>query len=134
MTKNYRRERPAGEVIARVTEPDPQRPVLRSTLELADPDERDLVRRFVARLPVQAEAIRAAVASGDMAGLRRVLHQLKGSGGSYGFAPISVAAAAAEQAIDAAHPAGEVAALAGELLSLVARVEGYVAPTESAAA
>src|SRR5262249_39742727 len=58
----------------------------------ADPAMKELVERFLARLPGQMAAIHQAAASGDSAQLKKLVHQLKGSAGGYGYMPISEAA------------------------------------------
>lgn len=50
-----------------------------------DPDLGDLVHDFVAAMPERIAAIRAAIHSQDLSAVQRLLHQLKGACGSYGF-------------------------------------------------
>ncbi len=91
-------ERPAGELAEEApsggrasTRPDapepafPKGPPLRSTLPTEDPDFREIVEEFVAWLPGQLEAMRAAWRDGDLAALARLAHSLKGTGGTAGF-------------------------------------------------
>ena len=66
--------------------------------ELADdPDMSDLVSEFAAELPKRAEAMASCVAAEDLATIRSLAHQLKGSAGGYGFPAITEAAAKVEQ-------------------------------------
>ncbi len=66
--------------------------------ELADdPDMLDLVSEFADDLPERAEAIASCVAAEDLATIRTLAHQLKGSAGGYGFPAITDAAAKVEQ-------------------------------------
>ena len=66
--------------------------------ELADdPDMLDLVNDFVDDLPKRAEAIVSCGAAEDLATIRTLAHQLKGSAGGYGFPTITDAAAKLEQ-------------------------------------
>ena len=66
--------------------------------ELADdPDMLDLVNEFIDELPKRAEAIVACGAAEDLATIRTLAHQLKGSAGGYGFPAITDAAAKVEQ-------------------------------------
>lgn len=63
-----------------------------------DPDIGMLIAGFVDQLPDTVTAMRSAVVSGDLAGITRLSHQLSGAAGSYGFMPVSHAAAALERA------------------------------------
>jgi len=67
--------------------------------ELADnPDLADLVARFVGRLDGRLLKLSQAVSLGDCERVRRMAHQLKGAGGSYGLPALSDQAKALEQA------------------------------------
>ncbi|MDD5089068.1 MAG: Hpt domain-containing protein [bacterium] len=57
-----------------------------------------LRRSYLEALPGKLETLKQAVATLDFAELIRIGHQLKGSGRSYGFAPISDLGARIEQA------------------------------------
>lgn len=100
---------------------DPFRPLRREYLEGA--------RARLGELP----ALAAAAAEGDaaaLADLRRLAHQLRGSGGFYGFHAITAAAAALEELVIAAQ-SGEPAAagaLAGAAASLAAAVQAACLP------
>lgn len=65
----------------------------------ADPDLGEIVTMFVDEMPGRIALIEAQAAAGDWDSLRRTAHQLKGAAGSYGFDPISPAAATVEAAI-----------------------------------
>jgi HPt (histidine-containing phosphotransfer) domain-containing protein len=52
------------------------------------------------RAPERSAAILRASQASDMGTLKRLAHQLKGAGGSYGFPGITEAAAAVEQALE----------------------------------
>lgn len=69
---------------------------LRSSLLAADPDMRDLVAEFVDELPARIESARQALQAADWALLKRISHQLKGAGGSYGYPEITTLAATME--------------------------------------
>ena len=80
-----------------------------------DPDIADLIPEFLAHLPVQLGEMREAMRHIDFDRLARVAHQLKGSGGGYGYPIItdvakSVEAAAKAEDVEAATTA--MAALA----------------------
>jgi signal transduction histidine kinase/CheY-like chemotaxis protein len=85
--------------VARLTLSAPSRDVVASTLG-DDPDVQELVRQFVRDLPERSSAILRASRASDMGTLKRLAHQLKGAGGSYGFPGITEAAAAVEQALE----------------------------------
>lgn len=63
----------------------------------------DLVREFVAGLHRDADRLGALLTSGNADALRRVVHMLRSSGASYGFEPVSAAAAAVEGALGDAN-------------------------------
>ena len=60
--------------------------------ELADHDMLELVEMFVASLPDRIAAIEKAIDTRDLATLARLVHQLKGAAGGYGFPSITEAA------------------------------------------
>jgi HPt (histidine-containing phosphotransfer) domain-containing protein len=66
----------------------------------------ELVRDFVESLHKDASQLSALIAEGDVAKVRRLVHLLRSSGASYGFEPVSTAAAAVEDALQ-----GDVASL-----------------------
>jgi HPt (histidine-containing phosphotransfer) domain-containing protein len=68
------------------------------SLLMDDPELRELLREFVAELPQRFAALEKAAAVQDWQEVRRLAHQLKGSGGSYGFPAITAAAAEVEEA------------------------------------
>jgi signal transduction histidine kinase/CheY-like chemotaxis protein/HPt (histidine-containing phosphotransfer) domain-containing protein len=70
-----------------------------------DPAMQPIITRFVAALPARVTAIRAEAHAPGSTALARLVHQLKGAAGGYGFAEITTAAAAVEHALrtDAAH-------------------------------
>jgi HPt (histidine-containing phosphotransfer) domain-containing protein len=62
---------------------------------------------------------------GRRAELRRLAHQLRGSGGTYGFPDVSRLAMAVESACDAGEQLPRVAADVAALAGLIRRIEGY---------
>ncbi|MFM7051076.1 MAG: Hpt domain-containing protein [Planctomycetota bacterium] len=66
-------------------------PPLRSSYS-GDPEMRELVDYFIGDLERRMHALRAALDACDAARLRTLAHQLSGSAGGYGFAPIGDAA------------------------------------------
>jgi HPt (histidine-containing phosphotransfer) domain-containing protein len=67
-----------------------------------DADMRPIVMMFLSEIPTRIETLQRHLASADRASFRRVVHQIKGAGGGYGFHPISDAAARLERCLDAA--------------------------------
>ena len=68
------------------------------SLLMNDPDLAQLVEEFVVELPERLAVLQAAAEKQNWLEVRRLAHQLKGAGGSYGFPAISEAAAWAEDA------------------------------------
>ncbi len=99
-----------------------------------DPDLAAVLSPFVAGLPAQLDGMRDALANGDHEHLRRLAHQLKGAGGSYGYPLLTAVAGLLEQAartgdIEAAQLAlAELAALC----QAVAAGHAAKAPADSA--
>lgn len=93
-----------------------------------DPDLGDLVALFVDEMPDRAATIRAHYASGDRELLRRAAHQLKGAAGSYGFEPISLAAAELDMAIRSAAPDDRIRSLVERLAGLCLCARAGVPP------
>src|SRR5437868_13931735 len=68
-----------------------------STLS-GDPDLAELVALFVSELPQRLADIRQAAQEQNWQEARRLSHQLRGAGGSYGFPLLTAAAAQVESA------------------------------------
>jgi signal transduction histidine kinase/CheY-like chemotaxis protein len=89
------------ETVARFTASHGFSDVLVSTLA-ADDDMKDLVRRYALDLPKKSSAIVDAAEGSQLEVLARLVHQLSGSAGSYGFPTITEAARAVEQGVSGA--------------------------------
>jgi HPt (histidine-containing phosphotransfer) domain-containing protein len=102
--------------------PAPTEPaeVLYSTLA-DDPDLAEIIELFVQEMPERIARLLDRYRKSDREGLRRVAHQLKGAAGSYGFAPISPAAARLEGAIVQSRPEEEISRAMDELIDLCRR-------------
>jgi len=98
-----------------------------------DAELRDLIAGFVAGLPAQVAALRSAADKDDREQLSRLVHQLKGAAGGYGFPSISDAARALEGALRA-DPAGPLPAAWHELLRLCESTQPRAQGTPSNAA
>ncbi len=67
----------------------------------ADPDMTEVIDAFVARLPAAIAAMSEALGNNCFEELRRLAHQLKGSGGGYGYPSLTDQALRLEQAAKA---------------------------------
>lgn len=92
-----------------------------------DPDFRELLEEFVGEIPDRIALIENAMASADIATLRRLSHQLKGACGGYGFPTLTNDAAVIESAIDRGLPAQQINEMIedflGKLRNVVAEPE-----------
>ncbi|MBI3864576.1 MAG: Hpt domain-containing protein [Planctomycetia bacterium] len=89
--------------------------------EIDDPDFRGLLVEFVTEIPARRQGLLDAHREQDSAALRTRAHQLKGSGGGYGFPQLSTLAAELERACDAHDPARIVESL-DALVDLLNRI------------
>jgi CheY-like chemotaxis protein len=87
--------------VARFAASDRPSDVLVSTLA-DDDDMKDLVARYALALPRKSSAIVDAAEGSQLEVLARLVHQLGGSAGSYGFPSITDAARAVEQGVSGA--------------------------------
>ncbi len=97
-----------------------EQPRLRSTFE-DDLDLAPLVAKFVSGLPAKLTSIRQAAIGPDLEALGRLVHQLKGAAGGYGFPSITAAAAAVERAVADSSDLVAVGARVQDLLALIAQ-------------
>lgn len=86
-----------------------------------DPDLEDLVPAYLERRKGELAAMDGLLAAGDLAGLARLAHDLKGSGGGYGLPELTRLGRELEAACKAGDAAG-AAALRAELGEYLARV------------
>ncbi len=100
--------------------------MIRSALS-SDPRLAVVVAGFVARLPAAVAELNELAAADRPADLTRAAHRLRGAGGSYGFGPISDAAAALENRLLAGDQPPAVAAEVADLVRTLRRVEGFAA-------
>ena len=89
--------------------------------------------RFVSRLPERVSQIRQCLDAGDLEQLRQAVHNLKGAGSGYGFAPLSEQSARTEDALRAEQSLECVRREVEHLLQLIRRVQGYNAAAEAPA-
>jgi HPt (histidine-containing phosphotransfer) domain-containing protein len=98
-----------------------------------DPDMREILGEFVKSLPEQVERMLSLLREQNLEELRRVVHQLKGAGGGYGFDRITTLAAAAEARLKAGESLDTVTRSVEELIALTRTVAGYERGAETAA-
>ncbi len=84
-----------------------------------------IIDEFVAGLPGEVRKMTDFLAQNDMASLRRVVHQLRGAGGGYGFAFLTEPATSAEGSIDASTRIEVITAEVESLVAAIRRVEAY---------
>jgi HPt (histidine-containing phosphotransfer) domain-containing protein len=96
-----------------------------------DPEMAELVSVFVLELPSRLAAIRRAASDGDCPTINRLAHQLKGAGGSYGFAQLSSAAGDLDRAACSHLTFEEVAAALDRLANICNRVRAGRPPLPS---
>jgi signal transduction histidine kinase/HPt (histidine-containing phosphotransfer) domain-containing protein/ActR/RegA family two-component response regulator len=83
------------------------------------------VAEFVSRLPDRVSSLTALSDGGDVEELRRIVHQLKGSGASYGFPQITLNAARAESVLKTCDDINAVKNDLDELIRLIRSTQGY---------
>jgi len=98
--------------------------ILRSTAA-ADPDLAPFLPGFIADLPGIVARVSALLDAGNIAELAGSIHQIKGIGGLYGFAPMTEAATRAELSILESAQFQRIANEVKSLIALIRRVEGY---------
>jgi len=87
-----------------------------------DPDLGELVEMFVEELPNRVSTLQTHAQDQDWESLRRVAHQMKGSGGSYGFGDISTYAARLEASCKQESKEQQILETLEELISLCSRI------------
>jgi PAS domain S-box-containing protein len=102
----------------------PAKGIVRSQL-LDKPAVARVLPEYIAGLPEQVAEIRSALEHHDLDSVRRFVHQLRGSGGAYGFPDITRLASDAETAIDQKAAIDTIVAQVQGLIELISRVEGY---------
>ncbi|MEO0530624.1 MAG: Hpt domain-containing protein [Planctomycetota bacterium] len=82
---------------------------------LADPAFKAIVDRFIAEVPDRLRNLEAAIGENNHGEARRLAHQLKGAGGSFGFPAITNAASGVEDACMTCDIGGDLEALMDQL-------------------
>jgi CheY-like chemotaxis protein len=90
-----------------------------------DPRMLEIIPAFVERLPNKVHKMLDFLERQNLVALQQVVHELIGTAGGYGFAPVPPQARRAEQAIRAHDDVASIAAEITSLIELIRRIEGY---------
>ncbi len=89
----------------------------------SDLDYQDLVRDFVNEIPLKRKMLDGFVAKGDLPQLHRMIHQLRGSCGGYGFPSLTEAASEIDEALKKGATMEEIMPRLGNFLTLLTRAK-----------
>jgi signal transduction histidine kinase/DNA-binding response OmpR family regulator/HPt (histidine-containing phosphotransfer) domain-containing protein len=92
---------------------------------LDHPGMKPIIIEYVQGLSGEVAKMQEMLRTEDLQSLKRVVHQLRGSGGGYGFDAISQAATIAEESIKAAHNLQRIGEEVNSLIQIIRRVEGF---------
>jgi len=90
-----------------------------------DPDMKEAIHEFVATLPRRVAVVQQLLDKQDLSELQRVVHQIKGAGGGYGFDSITQLAAVTDQALQDGDTIDDIKADIDSLIAMVRSVDGY---------
>lgn len=90
-----------------------------------DPDMTEAIAEFVATLPGRVAAASELLEERNFYELQRLLHQLKGAGGGYGFPDVTKFAGDAERRIKAGDPQAHIENAMQALIRIIRSIEGY---------
>ncbi len=90
-----------------------------------DEDVSQFLPAFIAQLPATAVRLLALLRKGEMTSLTRLIHQLKGTLGLYGFPDICERAAGLEERMNEGEKGETVVADVNGLVTMLRRIEGY---------
>ena len=94
------------------------------------PTMAEVLQQYVAELPEQVRRLRTLSKNGPREELLRLVHQIKGAGGGYGFDDLSRIAAAAEAEIKSTKDLQDARPSVDELITALRSVEGYDSSSE----
>jgi signal transduction histidine kinase/HPt (histidine-containing phosphotransfer) domain-containing protein len=98
--------------------------ILRSSISL-HPGMAPIIADFVRDLPAQVGQLESMLQQQQLDPLRRLVHQLRGACGGYGFEDVTDIAAAAENAIQNGESAAVISNCIYSLIQIIQRIEGY---------
>jgi PAS domain S-box-containing protein len=84
-----------------------------------------IIPEFVGGLPGEVRQMNELLQRNDLAALQRVVHQLLGASGGYGFDPVTEPAARAEESIKAGKALEAITAEINSLIGVIRRIDGY---------
>jgi PAS domain S-box-containing protein len=84
-----------------------------------------IIPKFVDGLPGEVRKMIDFLKRNDPPSLQRVVHQLLGTCGGYGFAPVSESAARAEESLKAGKARGRITTEINSLIEVIRRIDGY---------
>jgi PAS domain S-box-containing protein len=91
----------------------------------------EIVPEFVAGLPGKVSKMTDLLEHNDLPAVQRIAHQLLGTCGGYGFAPLSQLARTVEQSIKAGHPLESITLEVESLIEAIRWIDGYDSSRES---
>jgi CheY-like chemotaxis protein/HPt (histidine-containing phosphotransfer) domain-containing protein len=92
---------------------------------LDNPRMMKIIPEFVEGLPGQVRKMIDLLQQNDLPALKRVVHQLLGACGGYGFEPVSNPARKAEESIKASEAVEIITAEVNSLIGVIRRIDGY---------
>ncbi len=95
-----------------------------STL-IDQPRMRTIIGEYVRQFPETVARLQELVNGEDLRSLRDLVHQIRGTGGGYGFAALSEFAGEVENSILAADSPTSIAAKTDSLIDVMRRSQGY---------
>jgi chemotaxis protein histidine kinase CheA len=99
---------------------------LKSSLDTAsDPGMAALLDELLADLPSVVAEINAVVEQRQFDELKRIVHQVKGLGGMYGFEPLTELSGKIEALMTEAAPESDVMKQVESLVAMIHSIEGY---------
>jgi CheY-like chemotaxis protein/HPt (histidine-containing phosphotransfer) domain-containing protein len=84
-----------------------------------------IIPEFVAGLAGEVRKMTDLLERNDLTALQRVVHQLRGASGGYGFDPVTQPATRAEESIKAGNALESITAEIKSLIEVVRRIDGY---------
>jgi PAS domain S-box-containing protein len=97
---------------------------IRSTLA-GDPRMREVIPAFVGRLPGKVRQMLYLLEHQDLVALQKIVHDILGTGGGYGFAPLSLSARKAQDSLRAGAALEPITSEINSLIEIMRRIEGY---------
>jgi HPt (histidine-containing phosphotransfer) domain-containing protein len=90
-----------------------------------NPRMQAIIPEFIDGLPDQVRMMTDLLERNDLAALQKVIHQLRGAAGGYGFEPITEPATIAEESIKVGKAYESIAAEIKSLIEVIRRIDGY---------